>query len=120
MQPEIKGEGQKLTHRYTDAYRVAKLVVAFGTILKWIGWVGAGLVWVLALASKFDIIYVVRIGDSPFALSMIGGAVWWELYFVPGMLASGLGQVLKATVDMSVNTSPFLDSSQRAQIMSLL
>jgi len=36
-----------------------------------------------------------------------------------GVVVSAQGQVLKATLDGSVNTSPFLDLTQKAQVMSL-
>ena len=36
-----------------------------------------------------------------------------------GALISSQGQLLKATLDSAVNTSPFLDDSERARMMSL-
>jgi hypothetical protein len=40
-------------------------------------------------------------------------------FFVFGALISAQGQVLKASLDNAVNTSPFLNNQQRAAIMSL-
>jgi hypothetical protein len=39
--------------------------------------------------------------------------------FILGTLLAAQGQVLKATLDTAVNSSPFLSNDQRVEIMSL-
>jgi hypothetical protein len=63
-----------------------------------------------------------RLGDATFALgvviiilSLITG-IW---LYVVGILVSAQGQILKASLDSAVNSSPFLTNEQRAKIMSL-
>lgn len=48
----------------------------------------------------------------------LGSAIAMILY-VFGTLASAQGQILKATLDTAVNTSPFLEAEDRTRIMSL-
>jgi hypothetical protein len=54
---------------------------------------------------------------------MLGGllaaGLWFALFFILGSLVSAQGQILKATLDGAVNTSPFLTDEQRAQMMRL-
>ena len=57
-------------------------------------------------------------------IAIVGGlffaaAVWFALFFVLGVLVSAQGQILRATLDSAVNSSPFLTNDQRASIMKL-
>jgi hypothetical protein len=53
-----------------------------------------------------------------FAGLAFGAGVAIPLY-VLGTLLSAVGQLLKATLDTAVHTSPFLDDQQKASAMSL-
>jgi hypothetical protein len=59
-------------------------------------------------------------GSAEVTLSAILAAIAVGVFFfVFGALISAQGQVLKASLDTAVNTSPFLSNQQRAAIMSL-
>jgi len=48
----------------------------------------------------------------------VGGIVLL-ITWILGVFVSALGQLLKANIDVAVNSSPFLVDDQRAKIMSL-
>jgi hypothetical protein len=41
------------------------------------------------------------------------------LFYVAGVVISAQGQLLQATLDTAVNSSPLLDNEQKAQILAL-
>lgn len=96
--------------RYSDAYRVATFFVSVGDILKWIGCGIGGLILLLGLAS-----------GSGFGImgALVTGAVMAGIFFVLGILVAAQGQMLRATLDTAVNTSPVLTSEEKIQMMSL-
>jgi hypothetical protein len=89
--------------RYVDAYRIAGITVGFGTGIKVAG--GA-----LGLAMLF-----LRLGELGFVLAVLVAAVFFSF----GVLLAAHGQVLSATLDTAVASSPFLTDEQRAIAMSL-
>jgi hypothetical protein len=100
--------------RYTDAYRVAGVIVGVGNLVKMLGIV-AGVVVALVGFGVADSMHTTGaiIASLPLAL------VTWLLLWALGVLVSAQGELLKANIDEAVNTSPFLVDEQRAQIMSL-
>lgn len=101
--------------RYSDAYRVAGALAAIGNVLKLVGFVGAVLVGVLSA------IYLppeARAAGLVFGLIIAG--IWFAVFFVSGLIISAQGQLLQATLDGSVNTSPFLTNEQRSEVMGLI
>lgn len=102
--------------RYTDGYRVARLLVAFGTTIRVLAVIAAVtmLVWRLwAYRPEFRVptsIIVAGLGWT--AVVAFGG-------FVVGVFVSAGGQLLRASLDCAVNSSPFFSNQQRAQIMSI-
>ena len=105
--------------RYQDGYRTAEVTVTFGRTVTLAGIFLAGLVFMGGLVefilnpSEHDAFPVV------FA-SLIGCAVLFVL--VSQILGMGLrsqGQLMRATLDSDVNSSPFLSNAQRALAMSL-
>ena len=101
--------------RYADAYQVAAGQVGLGDILKKVG-IGIGIVLALvALSAAAD-----RFGGGSIAFfgllgaGAVGGVVWsW------GNSLAAQGQVLRATLDTAVSTSPFLTVPEKAQAMGL-
>ena len=98
--------------RYQDGYRVAKLINGFGQTCKVAG-IGLGGLILLGCAmapsgSSFLVVIGLVVG------SIVGFAGW-----AIGVLISAQGQMVKATLDTAVNTSPFLSNEERARIMSL-
>jgi hypothetical protein len=104
--------------RYKDAYIVARVTSGFGKTIKTIG-VIIGVLLVLIgflIANKNGpqnpISYV---GITGIFIGIFGGA----LFYIIGVLVSSQGQILKASLDGAVNSSPFLANEHKAKIMSL-
>ena len=58
--------------------------------------------------------------DQRMLFGGIGGGIILLLFFyILSVFISAQGQMLKASLDSAVNTSPFLEDDHRAQIMSL-
>jgi hypothetical protein len=114
----LSSEVRSLTKRYRDAYRVAGFIVGVGDFFKIAGIVLAALIGigtlVVAGQTRNDqqqiAIFVVGIVIAAFA----GGVL-----FLFGVLVAAQGQLLKASLDSAVNTSPFLTNQDRAKIMAL-
>lgn len=102
------GWARSAQRRYVDAYRVANTVDGFGQLVK-IGGILLGLlVWA-------GVTQAVGSGIGGFAFGLIVGA----LFFVVGVIVAAHGQLLKATIDTAVHSSPFLTNDTRAAVMSL-
>jgi zinc-ribbon domain len=101
-----------LKKRYQDAYRIAKTIVGFGSLIKFVALVGGLIAFSIGLRA---------VGSAP--SGFIGASLF--AFFVAGsiyviaVVVSARGQLLQATLDTAVNTSPFLRESDRAEIMSL-
>jgi len=52
-------------------------------------------------------------------ISIVFGIFAGALFYIVGVLVSAQGQILKASLDGAVNSSPFLADEHRARIMSL-
>ena len=103
-------QSQAVGRRYKDAYLVAGAVSGAGIAIKAIGIVLGVLIALLGLVASSAAV------TFPAILTAIVVGVF---FFVFGALISAQGQVLKASLDTAVNTSPFLTNEQRATIMSL-
>ncbi len=108
---------RELLTRYKDAYLVAKATVGFGGLIKGIGVVLAILIALaaitMAIQTNGEIAFIPLLMGAGTA-SFVG-----VLIYLLGILVSAQGQILKASLDSAVNTSPFLSNAQRANIMSL-
>jgi hypothetical protein len=107
------GPTSKPAVRYRDAYVTAKAIDGIGSAIKILGIV-LGVIIVLG-----GLILASQGGALLFFASLVSGAVTAIPIYVLGILVSAQGQVLKATLDTAVNTSPFLDDEERAVVMSL-
>lgn len=101
------------TNRYRDAYLVAKATGAIGLVIKNLGLALGALIVIVALA-------IAASDGAQFALIGIfaGIAVAIPVYIL-GILVSAQAQILKATLDTAVNTSPLLSNEDKAWIISL-
>jgi hypothetical protein len=98
--------------RYTDAYRVARTVTAFGVTVKIVAIIIGG---VIALAG---LVAASQSGIFALAGILVAAVVSIPIYIL-GVLVSAQGQTLKATLDTAVYSSPLLTKDQMRQIMSL-
>ena len=100
--------------RYRDAYLVSSAVAAIGAAVKIIGVVLGLLILLAGVISGMQ--------SSSVAVTFGGvllGAVVAIPIFVLGVLVSAQAQVLKATLDTAVHSSPFLTKENMARVMSL-
>jgi hypothetical protein len=52
-------------------------------------------------------------------IGILVGCLAGLLWYVIGIFVAAQGQILKATLDSAVNSSPFLTDAHKAEIMSL-
>jgi len=96
----------RLADRYREAYRVAVGTVRLGNIVKWAGFVLGGLIVVI---NSYDgSIFLVL---AALALALSG--------YVAGIFLCAQGQLMSALLDVAVNTSPHLQDSEKASVMTL-
>jgi hypothetical protein len=113
VSPEVVG-------RYSDAYRVARATVLIGTLIKVFGvllglLVGGGLFALVATQGRL----FGGTGAVGFVAGLLLGGGTFAFFFVLGVVISAQGQLIKATLDGAVNSSPFLTNEERAEAMSL-
>lgn len=106
----------KVVKRYTDAYRVASAIITLGSIAKTLGIVfglliGVGGVFVAMNSGGRDSSGVAAIAVAAIFLILIFGII--------GIVISSVGQLLRATLDTAVHSSPFLGESEKARAMGL-
>jgi len=109
-----------LVKRYDDAFLVANGTVAIGKTTKLIGAVLATLVIAGGLVSMT--VLMTLNGDAAFAVLLVSvgvGGVVGMFGYALGTLIATLGQMLRASLDCAVNSSPFLNNELRAEIMSI-
>lgn len=119
--PVLSSTAQRLAARagtrYSDAYLVASAIIGLASVIKVLGLVAALAVWgtgtVLARAlGTGSEVMAVLIGFIP-------GAIVAVVAYGIGVIVSAQGQILRASLDSAVHSSPFLGDKQRVQIMSL-
>ncbi|MCX6539835.1 MAG: zinc ribbon domain-containing protein [Acidobacteria bacterium] len=94
--------------RYVDAYRVANTISWFGQAIK----VGGGILGVFIFAGVSE---AMKSPGGGLIIGIMVGAV----FFVIGVMVAAQGQLLRATLDTAVHSSPFLTDDLRATVMSL-
>ena len=98
--------------RYTDAYLVARTITAVGATVKVIAFVIAGGIALIG--------FIAGSQSTQYAIGgIILGAIVATPIYVLGILVAAQGQILKATLDTAVNSSPLLTKDEMRQIMSL-
>jgi len=110
-------EIKALMSRYWDAYVVAKVTVGFGESIKAVAMILAVLIILAAL------LIAGSVGGGgavlTFLLGVIGAAFVGGQFYLLGLIVMAQGQILRASLDGAVNSSPFLENHHRAKIMSL-
>jgi len=97
--------------RYQDGYRVASTINGFGQTIKVGGCVLGVLIVIVVAASGMS--------GSGAASGLLLAFMIAAIFFVIGVIVAAQGQLLKATLDTAVHTSPFLTDGLKAGIMSL-
>jgi hypothetical protein len=113
---EARRSSASVSHatRYRDAYLVAKATAAIGLVVKAVG-VGLGVLIIVAVV----IIGSQNDGSAQlFAGGLLLGVVVGIPIYVLGVLVSAHAQVLRATLDTAVHSSPFLTKEEMAQVMA--
>lgn len=90
----------------------ARGVEAVGGVFKRLG----VLLGIAALAGA--ILTASELGGAVMVFGIVGAAAAGLAPFIGGILISAQGQVLKATLDTAVNTSPFLENEERLALLS--
>lgn len=104
--------------RYRDAYRVAAATVAIGQALKVVAICLAGLCLIGAVAGvSQSLANLSSFNGGPVVMGLIAAVAVGVPCYALGILVSAVGQILKATLDTAVHTSPFIDKNQMAKIV---
>jgi hypothetical protein len=99
-----------VTSRYRDAYTVARATIGIAKFIKVAAIVFALLGPVLSFA-LYSTVGLVALGAIPF--SLIAAGIAYSL----GMLVAAGGQMILASADIAVNTSPLLTAEQKERIV---
>lgn len=104
-----------VVNRYRDAYRVGAALVGLGDAIKIIGTILGGIILLGSLSSANSQFAGGGLAFAgAFAAAVVGGIFW-----VCGVIVAAQGQILQATPDTAVGSSPFLTHPQRADAMGL-
>lgn len=110
-------EGHSLIKKYGDAYRIGRGLTKLGRLAKGLALL-LGVLTFLAALLLASANYPPGLGTTT---TVLVGLLMSILVAVPafllGALVNALGQILIATLDTAINTSPFLDNTQKSQIM---
>jgi hypothetical protein len=104
-----------LARRYDDAYGVARAVIGVGSFMKILAVILGGLIALVSLviASQSSL------GAVAGLVGLItAGSIGLAIY-ISGVLITATGQIMRATLDTAVNTSPLLSHDDVSRIMSL-
>ena len=99
--------------RYNDAYIVAHSTIAHGNSVKALGIVFGALILVTGL------LLTQQLGITVLVVSAIAEVAVASGIYGVGVVIAAQGQVLLATLDTAVNSSPFLSENEKAKVMSL-
>jgi hypothetical protein len=110
---QVSQEVFALMKRYKDGYHVSTVIVTAGNAIKILGGIVAGIIAVASIIAASQSSAAVAVGGILVAIA------YGLLFYLSGMLVGAQGQILKATLDTAVNTSPSLTEIQRARIMSI-
>lgn len=122
-----------LLKRYRDGYRVADAIVMLGALVKFIGaLLAVTVVGVLVLLSysarnllnqnkfgQFGNVGTIGVGVPELLILAVPAVMLFFFFWIIGVIISGQGQMIRASIDAAVNTSPFLSNDTRARIMRL-
>jgi hypothetical protein len=118
-------ESLRVSTRYKDAYREARVIVGIGKFIKFLGCVVGGLTFFYAVVlanPALDPLSLPLPRPERQTLSialMIFAVIATVHFWIGGVLVCSWGQHLEAGLDSAVNSSPFLSNAQRARAMSI-
>lgn len=98
--------------RYSDAYLTARVIVGLGKFVKGT----AVFCFIIGVVVLF--IAMVSREDAAWVAGPVAAGVAIPLY-VLGVIVSAQGQILRASLDTAVHSSPYLTDAERLQVMSL-
>jgi hypothetical protein len=101
-----------LLNRYADAYLIARTVNGTGQSIKVVGFVAAGITVLAGLLAARDL------GASAGFAGFFLGALMALPFYALGVLISAQGQILMATLDTAVNSSPLLSAEEVRHILT--
>ncbi len=114
-----------LVQRYRDCYRVSEGLVTTGGLLKIAAWV-VGILFVAFAVLSGQSHSDEAFGGVQNAVSNVASVISvaiaiasWIFFFSWGVLFCAAGQLLRATLDTAVHTSPFLPTDARVAAMGL-
>jgi hypothetical protein len=105
-------ESVAVTNRYGNAYVVSRMLTGAGKGIKVLGLSLAALIALISLAAS-------KGEESLFLLGVPTAVLVAILFVLVGIFIAAQGEILKATLDTAVNSSPFLTDAQRAEVMSI-
>jgi hypothetical protein len=109
-----RGFSERYSRSYSDAYRVAGAIIAFGLTVKVVGALVATIVALLGFASGDGFL-----GVGGVIVGLLLAGIVGLLFWIAGVFVTAQGQLLRAGLDTAVNSSPFLDNVKRAEIMGV-
>lgn len=101
-----------LMARYDDAYLVARTINAAGQTVKIAGFA------VAALIALGGFVVASKVGAAFGFAGLFVGALAVLPFYALGVLVAAQGQILKATLDTAVNSSPLLSHDEIRQILT--
>jgi hypothetical protein len=116
MAKSYQAVANTMSRRYADAYRVARVVIRFGGIVKTTGVV----LIVLLLVGGLFVAAQSPMGQNPavvFIVCALLAVVIGGVPYILGVVTAAQGQVMFAVLDTAVNTSPILETSEKASLM---
>ena len=107
------GQQGDVSSRYRDAYLTAGAISGIGGVIKALGIIfGIILILIGFIAGN-------ELGAIGVLSGLISGVLGGTILYVIGVIVSAQGQILMATLDSAVHTSPFLNDDQRLSAMRL-
>lgn len=102
-----------ITKRYSDAYKVAKGTVGYGTFIKVVSCILA----VLAIGGG-ALIGLSTSNGQGFFVGVVGGLIIGLSGYILGVVVAAQGQMMMAVLDVAVNTSSFAEGEEKAAIFN--
>jgi uncharacterized YccA/Bax inhibitor family protein len=103
--------------RYVNAYRAATITITFGIIVQIVGAAAAALALLVSLG-----VVAQNQSTGSLALGAFSGLTGIVIGIALGLFGTFIraqGELLRATLDTAVNSSPFLTTDQKGEAMGL-
>ena len=97
-----------LAQRYKQAYQSARIIVGAGSGVKVLGPIMATLFAIVSLKADGFLLFAGLASSLALGVSL----------YVAGVMILAQGELLRATTDSAINTSPLLDNDQKSRILA--